>query len=321
MRVVSLVPSATESLCLLGGGAMLVGRSHECDYPAEVDAAPALTSSSLDPDGAPDAIDARVAGALQAGQSLYRLDLARLRAARPDLIITQDLCSVCSIDVASVRGAASMLDPSPAILSLNPGSYEDVLDDLIRIGRAVGLETTARERVVMLRERFFRSADYVNSFSQRPRVVLLEWMDPLFVGGHWTPQLIERAGAEHPLNPTRALEGAGAGAGAQMAHRVAGPSVRVTPEQVESVDPDMVIVCPCGVRLEAIPAHMQRAASSAWWRGLRAVRAGRVALVDGTAMFSRPGPRLVDAYEWLVGWINDRHALIPDGFPWREAER
>ncbi|MDX2115095.1 MAG: ABC transporter substrate-binding protein [Planctomycetota bacterium] len=321
MRIVSLLPSATEMLCLIGGRDLLVGRSHECDFPKDVLSVPALTGQLIDPGAAPAEIDRQVSEALSSGRSLYHLDAARLQALKPDLIVTQDLCEVCSIDLASVRAAAARIDPPPTVLALNPISVEGVFDDLLTLGRATGLEERARTALVRLRERFFAASDYVNSFAHRPSVAFLEWTDPLFAPGHWTPQLIERAGAAHPLNPTEALPGAGAGAGGQMAHRVAGKSRRVTADEVVASAPEFLIVCPCGVGLAQIPAHLALIEREPWFRELPAVRAGRVALVDGNHMFNRPGPRLVDAYLFLVGWINDRPELIPDEFPWMPAVR
>ncbi len=327
MRVVSLVPSATEMVCLLGAESCLVGRSHECDWPPTVLDRPALTSQSWDATGlGPAEIDRIVSQTLavpsmdpanSSGPSLYRLDVHRLQDLRPDLIITQDLCSVCSIDLGSVRKAAQALDPAPAILSVNPTSFEGVLDDLMTVARALGRESAGAEAVVALRERFFSAADFINPFTRPVPTLFLEWTDPLFVAGHWTPQLIERAGGDPLLNPTAAMAGAGAGAGGQMAHRVAGPSRRVSTDEAAASRPEAVIVSPCGIALESIPGLMAGLESQNWWRGLPAVEARRVALVDGNQMFSRPGPRLVDAYEWLVGWLNDRSAVIPPGFPWR----
>lgn len=323
MRVVSLLPSATETLCLIGGQSMLVGRSHECDHPPTLSDIPVLTDQRIDRTGAPspDHIDREVTRALSSGASLYRLDSRKLQQLAPDLILTQDLCEVCSIDLESVRRAACEIDPEPRIISLDPHTFEDVLDDVMTIGAAVGLERQAADALVALRQRFFRASDFVNAYAQRPRVALLEWCDPLFVGGHWTPQLIERAGADHPLNPTAPMEGAGAGAGAQMAHRIAGKSIRAAPDDLERADLDAIIVCPCGVSLHEIPAHLASIEREPWWRSLRAVREGRIALVDGTQMFSRPGPRLVDAYQWLVGWLNDRPELMPEEFPWAPYEQ
>ncbi|MGP1346248.1 MAG: hypothetical protein ACTS3F_06220 [Phycisphaerales bacterium] len=342
-RIVSLLPSGTEILALIGGGHLLVGRSHECDHPAEITGLPALTSARTDYSATPDAraIHERVSAHLGGAQgvdagvdaggddaatgenpSLYHLDADRLRGLGPDVIITQDLCAVCSIDLNSVRRIAADMTPSPRIVSLNPTSFEGVLDDIMAVGRAVGMEDAARAALVGLRERFFRAADFVNPFTDPEPVLFLEWTDPPFVGGHWVPQLIERAGGAHPLNPTRAMEGAGAGAGGQQAYRVAGKSVVVEPEVIAKIGFTRVIVCPCGLTLQQARDETHKLLEKPWFAGLPAVRAAlagdgsRVAIVDGNQMFARPGPRLVDGYEWLVGWLNGREELIPPEFPW-----
>lgn len=294
---------------------MLVGRSHECDSPAEILDRPVLTSSTTNaPD--PAGIDAQVRSALDGDRSLYRLDGAMLADLRPDLILTQDLCSVCSIDLAAVRAAIAGLNPPPEVVSLNPTTFEGVLDDVLTVGVAAGLEKTAESLVIRLRERFYRASGYVPAFLDGPRVAFIEWTDPIFVGGHWTPQLVERAGGRHPLNPTRPIPGAGSGIAAQLDQRVADPSRRVAPEELIASAPDAVVICPCGFDLDQARRAAEDLARTPWWRDLPAVTAGRVALVDGDQMFNRPGPRLVDAFEWLVGWLNDQPHLIPEGFPW-----
>ncbi len=322
MRVVSLLPSATEALCLVGGQSLLVGRSHECDFPRSILDRPVLTEQATDFDeaGGSAAIDAIVTGSAHAGQSLYRLNAASLASLHPDLILTQDLCSVCSIDLESVRAVARTLDPRPRVLSLNPHTFEDVLDDLVRIGRAIGKEEEAERALPLLRNRFFSASDHVNAYTQPVRTLFMEWTDPVFVGGHWVPQLIERAGGRPVLNETVSMEGAGAGAGGQMAHRTAGPSRRVEIEEVVASAPEAVVVCPCGVDLDTAWGEVGGLMEHAWFRALPAVGSGRVAVVDGNQMFARPGPRLVEAYEWLVGWLNGVPGLIPEGFPWRAWE-
>lgn len=341
MRVVSLLPSATEILCLIGGEGLLVGRSHECDFPPSIRSRPALTSSTLASAAAhangpgasvggagggggvggvdSAAIDREVREALSAGRPLYHVDEAMLRDLRPDVILTQDLCSVCSIDLESVRRVAESLPSRPRIVSLNPETFEGVLDDVLTVGRAVGLEDAATTAVVRLRERMFEAGEYVNPFADGPVVVFLEWLDPLFIGGHWTPQLIERAGGRHPLNATAARETAGAAIGPQMAERVAGKSIRVPREAVEAVGAEAIVICPCGLTLDQTREAYRRLASEAWFARLPAVRHGRVALVDGNQYFNRPGPRLVDAFEFLVGWLNDRPERIPTGFAWERG--
>ena len=245
-----------------------------------------------------------------------QVSLEEIADLKPDLILTQDLCEVCSIDLKAVRRIAERLTPRPEIISLNPQTMEGVLDDLYTIGRTADLESQAVKAVAGLRERMFAAAEFVNAFEDGPNAVFLEWTDPLFVGGRWTPQLIERAGARHPLNPTVAKEDAGAAAGPQMAERIAGKSVRVAPEIVEALNPDAIVIAPCGMDLLATRACAEALLKKDWFRNLGAFRTGRVALVDGNQMFNRPGPRLVDAFEFLVGWLNGRV-----GFPWELLAR
>lgn len=320
MRVVSLVPSATEILCLIGGRDLLVGRSHECDFPSDLAPLPALTASrtafnAADPD-ASSGVDAAVRAAVGSGQPLYTLDDALLTELRPDLIITQDLCSVCSIDDQTVRQVAARLDPAPEVLSLNPTTVEDILDDLFRVGRATGLGTNAMHAAVALRERADRALEHVNPYVDGPVVGFMEWTDPVFVAGHWTVQLIERAGGRHPLNETVAKPGSGAAVGPQQAERVAGHSISVEPAVFAAVRPEALVIAPCGLTLDQAVAEADKLMALAWFRDLPAVRNGRVAVVDGNQMFNRPGPRVFDALEFLVGWLNGRDELIPAGFPW-----
>lgn len=301
---------------MVGGEKELVGRSHECDFPQSVRGLPVLTAARTH-GGDPAAIDRQVREATRSGRSLYDLDTALLAELAPDLIVTQDLCEVCSIDLAAVRRAAAAMKPTPEILSLNPETVEGVVDDLIRVGAALGRDAEGRAAAVAVRERLFAASEYVNPFADGPCVAFLEWTDPLFVGGHWIPQLIERAGGRHPLNPTVAKESAGAALGPQWAERVAGKSVAVPPEVVAATKPDWIIVCPCGIDLENAIAMTDRLAEHAWFRETPAARGGRVAVVDGNQMFARPGPRLADGFEFLVGLLNDRQDVIPSGFPWR----
>jgi ABC-type Fe3+-hydroxamate transport system substrate-binding protein len=321
VRVVSLVPSATEILCSIGGRSLLVGRSHECDFPQGLEALPVLTASRTHADwtasDAARSIDAQVRGATASGKPLYTLDADILAGLRPDLILTQDVCSVCSIDQAAVRRVAEGLTPSPTVLSLDPTTVEAVMDDMLRVGRAVGRERDAMHAVVALRERADRALEHVNPYVDGPIVGFMEWTDPIFVAGHWSVQLIERAGGRHPLNETVAKPGSGAAVGPQQAERVAGHSVAVTPEIFAAVRPEALVIAPCGLTMEQAWAETGKLSEHAWFRDLPAVRAGRVAVVDGNQMFNRPGPRLFDALEFLVGWLNGREDLIPAGFPWR----
>ncbi len=314
-RIVSLLPSATEITALLGAANLLVGRSHECDLPIQISSLPALTAPRTHAQ-TPAEIDRQVRMAIRAKQPLFALDEDLLASLQPSLILTQDLCDVCSIDLASVHRVAARLHPSPDILSLHPTTVEDVLDDVLRIAHAIQREHEAKVALGRLRERLFAAAEFVNPYVDGPSVAFLEWTDPLFCAGHWTVQLIERAGGWHPLNPTTPKPAAGAAVGPQMAERVAGKSVRVPPEVLVATRPEYLIICPCGFDLARTRNAANELATQLWFRELPAVRNRRVALVDGHQMFNRPGPRLFDAFEWLVAWLNDRPELIPPNFPW-----
>lgn len=335
-RVVSLLPSATEIVGLLGAQDRLVGRSHECDWPAGLEHIPVLTGqrTNYEP-SSPNAsreVDRQVREALAGDDaaSLYHLDTERLRELRPDLILTQDLCEVCSIDLNTVRGAARQIaeqtGAEPEVVSLNPDTFEAVFDDVLTVGTALGLADRAEKLLVELRARYYRACDFVTTFGLVQPVLFLEWTDPIFCAGHWTPQLIERAGGSHPLNPTESVPGSGQGIGPQQAYRKAGKSVQVPVEAIEAVERatesgaggwERVVICPCGLNLDQARAEAHKLLSQPWFSALQAVQRDNVAIVDGNQMFNRPGPRLVDAFEWLVGWLNDRPELIPAGFPWQ----
>ena len=301
MRVVSLLPSATEVLCAIGAEDLLVGRSHECDHPASVADRPMLTAARIT-SGTSAEIDREVKESLGSGDatSLYRLDTEALRALEPDVILTQDLCEVCSIDLETVRGVAAGMPRPPKIVSLDPDTVWDVLDDLLEVGRAVGREVEAEAAMVAAREAYWTAVDFVNPYVPGPEVLFLEWMDPPFVGGHWTPGLIEHAGGRHSLNEASAK------------------SREVSIDEIVESRPDRVIVCPCGYDRDAIRRELPTLLEASWWRSLPAIASGdpnAVMLVDGNQMFNRPGPRLVDAFRWLVAWINDRPEVHPADFP------
>lgn len=326
MRIVSLIPSGTEIVALLGAESMLVGRSHECDFPVNLSSVPKLTSqrTHFNPETGTSAkyIDAQVTQSVQSGESLYHIDKAQLRALNPDLIITQDLCSVCSIDLDSIRAVASTLPNPPQILALNPHSIEDILDDIYRVAKAIGsqvpgFEVGAMHQVVKLRQRMDRAEEHINPYDDGPVCGFMEWTDPIYVAGHWNVQLIERAGARHPLNETVIQPGSGAAVGPQQAQRLAGHSIAVPPELFCATRPQHLVIAPCGLPLHAALNETNRLfTDTQWFKELPAVRNNRVAIVDGNHMFNRPGPRVVDALEFMVGWLNHRPHLIPDDFPW-----
>lgn len=314
MRVASLLPSATEILAACGAEDLLIARSHECDRPPGITRIPPVTRPRLPPDADPREIDDRVRHMAGSGEPIFRLDVDRLATLRPDIILTQGLCRVCAVHLDEVRALADRI--GAAVVDLNPTTLESVLDDVLRVGAAVGREREAIAAVHALRARIWRSLDHVTPYVDAPVVGFLEWTDPLFIAGHWTVQLIERAGGRHPLNETVARPDAGAGAGPMQAERVAGPSIAVPPEVFAATRPSFLVISPCGLDLDAARACHRRLLDEPWYRDLPAVRSGRVAIVDGHQMFNRPGPRLVDALEFLVGWLGGRDELIPRGFPW-----
>ncbi|MFT5423381.1 MAG: iron complex transport system substrate-binding protein [Phycisphaerales bacterium] len=325
MRVVSLLPSATEILTLIGGEPLLVGKGHECDFPESIGSLPKLTKPragvgfKADPETGDSngSILAPVCDPSAAGHPLYTLDEAALASLRPDLILTQGPGSACSVDPETIGQVADGLSPRPEILSLSPTSVEDMFDDILRVGEAVGLVREARDAVVSLRGRLHTAAERVNPYVDGPRVGFMAWSDPVFIAGHWTVQLIERAGGRHPLNETVPKPGSGAAAGPQQAERTAGKSIAVSNEVFAASLPEFIVIAPCGLTLDEATREGERLMGEPWFAQLPAARAGRVAAVDGSQMFNRPGPRLIDAFEWLAGWLNNRPELIPGNFPWR----
>ena len=321
MRIVSLIPSGTEIVAFLGAQGLLVGRSHECEFPESVQDVPVLTSqrTQYDPGGGVDAkmIDSQVSESIQSGESLYQIDIQRLIDLEPDLVITQDLCSVCSIDLDSVVQAVESMPRKPEILALNPKTIEDIFDDIYRVGKAIGFEREARQGVVNLNQRLDRAQEHINPYDDGPVCGFMEWTDPIYVAGHWTVQLIERAGARHPLNEAVRKPHSGAAVGPQQAERIAGHSIAVPAELFCATSPKHLVIAPCGLNLEQARAEADRLFSDTdWFRTLPAVVDGRVAIVDGNQMFNRSGPRVIDAMEFLVGWLGHRAHLIPDDFPW-----
>jgi len=289
MRIASLVPSATEALFALGLGDSVVAVTHECDHPAAARELPRLTSSVIE-DGLPPAeIDARVREVTGRGESLYGLDEDRLAAVAPDLIVTQALCAVCAVSFDDVRAVAARLPSAPAVISLDPETLAEVLDDLVRLGEATGDRTRGERLRRELIARLDRVRDAVAG-AGRPRVAALEWLDPVYAGGHWVPEMIELAGGEDVLGE-------------------AGRKSRVvTWEEVASSAPEVVVVMPCGLYAEEAAAQAREQTGR-----LRALGAELVAAVDAASSFSRPGPRLVDGVELLAHLMHPDAVAAPPG--------
>ncbi len=277
MRIVSLLPSATEILFGIGAGSDVVGVTHECDFPEAALTLPRLTSSAL-PDASNSAeIDRHVRASLHSGSSLYRLDSVLLEQLAPDLIITQELCKVCAVSYEIVDRAAKRLTSDPRVVSLEPSSLDDVLANIEFVGELTGCVSGARALVeaLSLRIEALRGAEA----TRRPRTLVLEWTDPPMGPGHWTPGLVELAGG------TAILSNPGAN------------SQRLEWETIVNADPDAIIVAPCGFDVERARAAVDELAAIPEWASLRAHRENRVHIVDGNAYVNRPGPRLVDTAE------------------------
>lgn len=278
VRIVSLLPAATEILWALGLGDHVVGRSHECDYPPEVQARPVVVRSTIDPHRASAEIDRAVAEAVRNGRSLYVVDRATLEALHPDLVVTQEVCHVCA---ASGQDLCDLQDVVPGVRTVTLGatSLRGVLEDILRLGEAAGVPERARALAAALEEEITSISTRAQAAHRRPRVACVEWLDPPYVAGHWVPELVQLAGADDVLGePGR-------------------PSRRTTWATIARRDPDVIVLMPCGFSIQQTRARLGELDPAFWT--LRAVREGRAYLVDANAHFSRPGPRLVDGLRTL----------------------
>lgn len=298
VRIVSLLPSATEIVGALGLTEALVGVSHECDYPPAVQRLPRLTRSLLPEGATPAEIDALVVRALHEHRALYALDLDLLERLRPDLILTQELCAVCAVAYDEVLRAARRLrggGGQPTIVSLEPQTIDDILESIRVVAQSAGVPERAEPVVAGLRQRLERVRARTASLTARPRVLVLEWPDPPYVGGHWVPEMVLLAGGTNvPLQQ----------------ERLGRPSVRVTWETLQAQDPDLIVIAPCGYHLAQAVAAGHDLARRPEWAALRAVQAGEVWAVDANSYFSRPGPRVVDGVELLAAIIATRPPTV-----------
>jgi iron complex transport system substrate-binding protein len=281
MRIVSLVPNGTEILFAVGAGELVVGVSHECDFPAEARTRLVLTGSALTPGMTAAEVDAAVSVQVGSGASLYTLDEAKIAELDPDVIVTQQLCPVCAVSTEQVDGAVRPLPRCPEVISLDPQSLTDVFQDIRRVGHLTGRTDRATGLLESLQVRLDVVRAAVTG-KPRPRALALEWLDPPFAGGHWVPEMIALAGGEDVI----ASPG--------------DPSARLTWEQIAAADPDVIVVMPCGFDEAGATAQIETVAQRPEWRSLRAVRERCVYPVDANGCFSRPGPRLVDGVERLA---------------------
>lgn len=292
MRIVSLLPAATEICFALGLGTEVVGVSPECDYPAATHEKRVVSRALLEYEGRTSAETSKmVGGALAQGGGLYEINEDALGQLEPDVLLTQALCEVCAPSVADVRAVAARLPKRPRILSLDPHSLKDMLEDIGRVGKACGAAPAAVSLVEDLRERLERVAFLTGRVHERPKTACIEWLDPLFAAGHWVPEMVALAGGEDVL--------------AEPSEK----SRRLEPKDVAMAAPEVVVLMPCGFHLDRARSEARPLLTQPWWKDLPAARKNRVWVTDGSSYFNRPGPRLIDGLE-ILG-----HILHPEIFP------
>ena len=290
-RIVSLLPSATEIVCALGFQDQLVGRSHECDFPAGVELLPALTEPrfAATPDSAE--IDRRVRQLAQAARDaneadalgVYAIDTELLRELRPTHIVTQTQCEVCAVSLSDVeRAVATLTGIESRIVSLAPNSLGDIWDDIQRTADALDRSDLGRVAVDSYRRRIIEISEQAPGSATPPSVAVVEWADPLMTAGHWTMELIELAAGRPVIGAPR------------------GESLHFSIDDLEAADPDIIIVAPCGYGLPQTRRDAQLLRANPRWTALRAVQEHRVALIDGNQYVNRPGPRVVETFEIIA---------------------
>ena len=295
MRIVSLLPSATEIVAALGALDQLVGVTHACDYPPQVASLPRLTSTAVDGTAAPEIIDRDVRAAAERGAPLYTVDEDGLAALRPDVIVTQALCDVCAVRETDVRALAARLSKMPVVVTLSGASIDGILADIQRVADAIGAADEAEELIPGLRARLRSIHERLRAArAPRPRVAVLEWTNPIFTAGHWVPEMVRRAGGADVL----------AEPGAQSR------SIEVA--DVERADPEVLVFAPCGYDLPRAAREATAVLGSDDWRWARRRAAWAI---DANALASRPGPRVVDGVETLAG------VMHPDVFGGPAADR
>lgn len=307
-RIVTLLPSATEIVCALGFEDQLVGRSHECDFPAEVKRLPALTEAKFNPEGTSAEIDQRVKKIVADALSVYRVDAAMLRELRPDVIVTQSQCEVCAVSESDVEAAvaewlgAGPKRPAkrPMIVSLAPYGLDDVFADMQRVADALDAPARGVELVVTLRARLSAIAERARGAALRPGVATIEWIDPLMAAGNWMPTLIEMAG------------------GSNLFGTAGEHSPWMKFEELAARDPDVILISPCGFNMDRAAKDLPVLTQLAGWPRLKAVRNRRVFMADGNQYFNRPGPRIAESLEILAEIVHpERFRFGHEGSGWR----
>jgi iron complex transport system substrate-binding protein len=289
VRVVSLLPSATEIVCALGARPWLVGRSHECDFPEGFGDVPVLTKARIGPLRSSRAIDAAVRDVLQDALAIYAIDVEGLRAARPDVVVTQDLCDVCAVSLDDVTAAVARLAKQDVkIVNLHPTRLAGIWDDVRRVATALGLRGAGEAVVGGLEQRVADVASRAAAVRARraPSVLMIEWIEPVMIAGLWAPELVALAG------------------GTPLVTEAGAHAPTLTREQLAALDPDVVLVKPCGFALSRTLEELPVLPRVLPWDSWRAVAEGRVYVADGNAFFNRPGPRIVESLEILAACVH-----------------
>ena len=299
-RVVSLIASSTEIVCLLGFQQQLVGRSHECDFPPSVKRLPVCTAPKLNAEASSQAIDQQVKRILRDGLSVYRVDADQLKQLQPDLILTQTQCEVCAVSLRDVEqalcewlGSDQGHAPRPRIVSLEPNALADVWADVQRVADALGAPQSGAELVGRLQRRMAAIAEQARNQPRRPTVACIEWIEPLMAAGNWMPELVQMAG------------------GVNLFGEAGKHSPWMSWEQLQETDPEVIVVLPCGFDIQRSRQEMPALTQKPDWPQLQAVRDRRVYLTDGNQYFNRPGPRLVQSLEILAEMLHP--AVFPFG--------
>jgi iron complex transport system substrate-binding protein len=296
VRICSFLPSATEILYALDLGDSIAGVTFECDYPPQARQKPIVVSTALKHDLSPPEIDKHVTQYASHGESLYAVDTETLQRIKPELVVTQDLCDVCAVGTSHLAKALDVLSPRPEVLSLTPHTLSEVFRDIQAVGAVTGKQEKAAELVANLKQRIGQIE--AKPKSKSPTVACLEWLNPLFNAGHWVPEMVKLAGGIDRLGIPGEY------------------SVRIDWQQVRDLDPEVIIVMPCGYDAEKATKEYRETMFPAEWQQMRAVRNGRVYAVHASAYFSRPGPRLVDGVEVLYSLLHQDFSLALAAGSW-----
>jgi len=286
MRIVTLLPSATEIVYKLGLGEELVGVSHDCDYPPDVRSKHVLSQSEITSEMASEEIDKATKGKAHSGLSVYHIEAELLRRLSPDLILTQELCEVCAPSYSEVLEAAKILEAAPKIVSLEPNCLADILENIKLVGQLTGREKQAQELVASLQTRIDRVAELASRAEYRPGVFCMEWLSPIYSAGHWVPEMVEIAGGKDVLG------------------KASRPSYEVSWDDVMRSEPEIIVLMPCGFHPERTLEEIDAVLNREGWKEIPAVKNDRVFVVDGSSYFNRPGPRIVTGLEILAEIIH-----------------